>query len=426
MPFKALKLFLIQMLQSKDEEEKSLYNFENSFSDVLERTTSHDEAVVLLCSLVPHIMPHFFDEVIKELFPEGGELPELGGIRLENHRGFLPTGETMQYILAKNDINSRLRIQQLFEPSHWFFKNHILSIEDTKEGEPFMSGRIILHPEIVHLLSFGEKLKPKFGTNFPAKEISTKLEWDDLVVNEGVHTQINQMKLWIKHQATLLEDWGMNRNVLLGYRSLFYGPSGTGKTLTATLLGKEFNRPVFRIDLSQVVSKYIGETEKNLERIFNQAEDKEWILLFDEADALFGKRTSAKSSNDRYANQEVSYLLQRVERFNGLVILTSNFKSNIDDAFLRRFNSIVKFSKPTVNERIRLWENAKPKGVTIDEQLIEQLAKNYELTGAQIVSVIMYASLLAIEKNEKQLNKEQLLLGIKAELEKEERQFNAI
>jgi SpoVK/Ycf46/Vps4 family AAA+-type ATPase len=217
----------------------------------------------------------------------------------------------------------------------------------------------------------------------------------------------------------------MEKHILPGFRALFHGPPGTGKTLTATLLGNEFNRPVYRIDLSQVVSKYIGETEQNLEKIFNLAENKEWILLFDEADALFGKRTSTKSSNDRYANQEVSYLLQRVERFNGLVILTSNFKNNIDDAFLRRFNSIIKFSKPTMEERIKLWTQTLPKNVKVEKQIIQQLAANYELTGAQIVSAIMHASLLALGGNSNTLSKENILQGVKAEYEKEEKQFAA-
>lgn len=422
MPFKALKKFIITQLSSDEDGEQ--FNFENSFSDVLERPTSHEEAVVLLLALVPHILPHFYDDIIKELFPEGGELPEFGGVREGNHRGMLPTGETAQYILAKNNLYQRLEVQKLFAPEHWFASQNVLSLEEVKEGEPLMSGRLILSNEVIHLLSFGEKLKPKFGINFPAKEITTQLQWNDLVINDTIHSQINQVRLWIKHQHVLLEEWGMNKNIAPGYRALFYGPSGTGKTLTATLLGKEFNRPVFRIDLSQIVSKYIGETEKNLEKIFTQAENKEWILLFDEADALFGKRTSTKSSNDRYANQEVSYLLQRIEQFNGLVILTSNFKNNIDDAFLRRFNSIVKFSKPTIEERLRLWTNSTPIGVAIEENLLKQLATQYELTGAQIVSVIMHASLMAIDKQQKELSKEFLLTGIRAEYAKEERQFN--
>lgn len=425
MPFSALKTYLISQLSEKENEKNEPFNFKNSFSDSLKRKTTHEESVILLCGLVPHVLPHFFDEIIKEVFPNGGDLPQLGGQRPEGYRGFLPTGETIQYILAKENVEKRLEIQELFFENHWFYKNNILSIEEVKNSEPKMSGRLIISPETVHLLCFGEIMKPKFGTLFPAKEVSTLMNWEDLIVNESVHAHINQIKLWIKHHQTLLNDWGLKKKVLPGYRTLFFGPPGTGKTLTATLLGKEFERQVYRIDLSQVVSKYIGETEKNLEKIFNQAENKEWILLFDEADALFSKRTSTKSSNDRYANQEVSYLLQRVENFDGLVILTSNFKNNIDDAFLRRFNSVVKFSKPNQEERLKLWQNSKPDKIDIEDKLLSQLANHYELTGAQIVSAIMHASLLAIDNEEKFLSKENLLSGIKEELEKEEKQFNS-
>ena len=424
MPFSALKTYLVSQLSEKETEKNETLNFQNSFSDSLNRETTHEESVILLCGLVPHVLPHFFDEIIKEVFPNGGDLPQLGGQRPEGYRGFLPTGETIQFILAQEKVEKRLEIQELFSQNHWFYKSNILSIEEVKSTEPKMSGRLLLSPETVHLLSFGEIIKPKFGINFPAKEVSTLLNWEDLIVNESVHAHINQIKLWIKHHQTLMNEWGLKKKVLPGYRTLFFGPPGTGKTLTATLIGKEFERPVYRIDLSQVVSKYIGETEKNLEKIFNQAENKNWILLFDEADALFSKRTSTKSSNDRYANQEVSYLLQRVESFNGLVILTSNFKNNIDDAFLRRFNSVVKFAKPNLEERQKLWQNSKPDEIEIEDKLIKQLANHYELTGAQIVSCIMHASLLAIDQDEKHLSKENLLSGVKEELEKEERQFN--
>src|SRR5204863_2251929 len=138
------------------------------------------------------------------------------------------------------------------------------------------------------------------------------------------------------------------------------GPPGTGKTLTAGLLGKEFNKDVYRVDLSQIVSKYIGETEKNLSKIFDRAEHKDWILFFDEADALFGKRTNVQSSHDKYANQEVSYLLQRVEDYAGLLILSSNFKNNLDDAFIRRFHEVVHFPLPDARQRLILWEKSLP------------------------------------------------------------------
>ena len=152
-----------------------------------------------------------------------------------------------------------------------------------------------------------------------------------------------------------MNDWGLGRRLRHGHRSLFYGPPGTGRTMTTCLLGQRLGRDVFRIALSAVVSKYIGETEKNLEGLFGRAENMNCILFFDEADAPFGKRTNVSDAHDRYANQEVAYLLQRVEDYDGLVILASNYSSNIDEAFMRRFQAVVHFPMPTQTERKRLW-----------------------------------------------------------------------
>jgi len=170
--------------------------------------------------------------------------------------------------------------------------------------------------------------------------ITTDQSWKDLALIEKAIKQVEQIKAW------LMASDNVEKKLKPGYRSLFYGPPGTGKTLTAALIGKEFDRPVYKIDLSKLVSKYTGETEKNLETIFDRAEGKGWILFFGEADALFGKRTGVKDAHDKYSNQEVSHLLQRMEDYNGLVILATNMKSNIDSAFTRRFNSIIHFSFP--------------------------------------------------------------------------------
>ena len=181
-------------------------------------------------------------------------------------------------------------------------------------------------------------------TNLHLSPVTTDQSWDDLALPEDTVKQVEQIKAWIRQ--SLMSNAGAEKKMTKGYRSLFYGPIGSGKKLTAALIGKEFDKPVYKIDLSSLVSKYIGETEKNLELIFDRAEGKEWILFFDEADALFGKRTDVKDTHDKYSNQEVSYLLQRMEDYNGLIILATNMKSNIDDAFTRRLNSVIHFSLP--------------------------------------------------------------------------------
>jgi SpoVK/Ycf46/Vps4 family AAA+-type ATPase len=189
----------------------------------------------------------------------------------------------------------------------------------------------------------------------------------------------------------------MGRRLKPGYRALFHGPPGTGKTLTATLLGKQTNREVFRIDLSRVVSKYIGETEKNLSRLFDKAENKDWILFFDEADALFGKRTDIRDAHDKYANQEAAYLLQRIETYGGLVILATNQRGNIDDAFLRRFQAAIQFPMPRAEERLEIWRRALPSQLLIaDDVDWAYVARRFELSGAGIVNVAHFCALEAL------------------------------
>ena len=240
-----------------------------------------------------------------------------------------------------------------------------------------------------------------------------------MVLNRQTLAQVQELKAWLDHGTTLLHQWGMKKNLKLGYRALFHGPPGAGKTLTATLLGKYTQKDVYKIDISMVISKFIGETEKNLANLFARAESKDWILFFDEADALFGKRTSVRDAHDKYANQEVSYLLQRIENYDGLVILASNLKSNIDDAFVRRFQSIIYFPMPSPKERRILWQRSFPKQIQLDDSVdLISLADTYELTGADIMNIVQYCCLSALNQNERTLSQADLVQGIKREFSK--------
>ena len=252
--------------------------------------------------------------------------------------------------------NSRLEVQQLFNAEHLFNRDKILWLEELPVGEPAMSGKIIISQDYIDLFTMNRISKPHFGANFPAEPLETLQDWNDLVLAPETMKQVEELELWLRYGQIMLYDLNMIKKIKPGFRVLFHGPPGTGKTLTASLLGKKTGKSAFKIDLSMIVSKYIGETEKNLANLFDRAENKQWILFFDEADALFGKRTNVKDAHDKYANQEVSYLLQRVENYNGLVILASNFKNNIDESFTRRFQSHIYFPLPKYNERLSAME----------------------------------------------------------------------
>jgi hypothetical protein len=352
------------------------------------------EFTLIILALAPHLKPDFFNCIIAKYLPEGGDFPEFGGVRSAGSRLILPTGITAQFLLAGDNLEERMVVQSLLSGGHWLARKHVLWLEPVPEGEPLMSGRLILGPEVVEQLVTGTVTNPGFSIEFPAECIRTEMEWDDLVLHPSTLRQVHEIEHWINHNHTILKEWDMHKKIKPGYRVLFYGPPGTGKTLTATLLGKYTGRDVFRIDLSRVVSKYIGETEKNLARLFDKAENKNWILFFDEADSLFGKRTDIRDAHDKYANQEVSYLLQRVETFEGLVVLASNQRSNLDDAFTRRFHSIIQFSMPGPEERLQIWRKALPPQMQIAADIdLKSIAARFELAGAGILNVVHYCAL---------------------------------
>lgn len=277
-------------------------------------------------------------------------------------------------------------------------------------------------PEPENLPAQAERQTANANSAFPARLITTELGWSDLVLSPEALDEIEEIKAWISHSKTLLADWQLAKTIKPGYRSLFYGPPGTGKTLTATLLGQATGADVYRVGLSSVVSKYIGETEKNLNRVFAQALDLHWILFFDEADALFGKRTAVSSAHDRYANLEVSYLLQRIEDFAGTVIVASNLKGNIDEAFVRRFQSIVHFTMPDAELRLRLWQGMLGQtGRLAQDVNLPMLAERFELSGGAIANVVRYGATHAIRSGRDSITTSDLMRGIAKELRKEGR-----
>lgn len=381
---------------------------------------SFEERVIILTALSPHICPQLLDIFFIKNETYNRSFTEFGGIKGNKHIGFLPTGETVAFILCGNNLVERFKVNQIFSSNHFFSKQKMIHLDaENANNEPLLSGLLSISKEYLTYFTSGNAFEPKFNNEFPAQKISTNLDWEDLVLDDIIIEEIHEIQKWIKYQKTLMEDWGLKKLVKPGFRSLFYGPPGTGKSLTASLLGKSAMMDVYRIDLSKVVSKYIGETEKNLSNIFDLAENKDWILFFDEADALFGKRTNASDSKDRYANQEVAYLLQRIEDFPGIVILATNLKSNLDEAFARRFQSMIYFSMPRPEHRLKLWEKAFDHCKLSEDVDLWRISTDHELAGGSIINVLRYCSLIAIERVVPEIKQIDIINGIKKELRKE-------
>jgi hypothetical protein len=394
---------------------------------ILELSLQPMEVIVLLLAIVPHLRPQMMDIFFTKNPVYDRGFAEFGGQKNDAHPGFIPTAETAAFVLCGKDLHARVNHRDLFLPQHRLYRLQLLQSPVHVSKATDLGFALTLTPEYLSYFLSGAVPKPEFGPQFPAKLLETKMEWEDLILDSQTLNDLLEIKTWLQHEEELMEDWGMDRMLKPGFRSLFYGTPGTGKSLAAALLGKLTGHEVYRIDLSMVVSKYIGETEKNLASVFDYALEKEWILFFDEADALFGKRTVTSSSNDRYANQEVSYLLQRVEDFPGTVILATNFKSNIDEAFMRRFQSVIQFQKPDRHQRLRLWKNAFGGKVPVSQKVsLEKLATQFELTGGEIVNVLRHAALLAVASKAKIVTLDDILAGIRREFMKDGRMFDSV
>jgi AAA+ superfamily predicted ATPase len=253
-----------------------------------------------------------------------------------------------------------------------------------------------------------------------ARKVPARYAWDDIVLPPDQISLLQEIVFTVRGRSIVLEEWGVGQKLASSYgvSILFAGPPGTGKTMSAQIIAAELGLDLYKIDLSTIVSKYIGETEKNLERIFSEAESSNAILFFDEADALFGKRSEVRDSHDRYANVEISYLLQRMEAYDGVTILATNLRSNLDEAFTRRLQFAVDFPFPEEADRLRIWQSLFPPEVPRATDLdLPLLAQRFKLAGGNIRNIIVSAAYLA-SANGGVVTMEHLLHGTRRELQK--------
>lgn len=361
-----------------------------------------DEQMAIMLALMPHICPQTLDIFFVQNKKSGRQYTEFGGWKGLSHGGFLPTGETLSFIIAGDDTEKRKSIVRMFQKDHWFYTHHILCLEGAGEGEPFLSGQLrVSEPFLSHILS-GKEYKPDYNIGFPAKRIITDLDWKDLILDYQVTTELEEISTWIASVKTIMKKWELARFLKAGYCSLFYGPPGTGKTLAAMLLGKRNGLDVYHVGLSAILSMNISETEKSLTRLFDLAEKHNCILFFNGADVLFDKHTS----NDHHVDRKVAYLLQRIEDFRGIAILAADLYSKIDKASSHLFQSAVYFPMPTKELRAEIWRKMLPEkwqGEDADELIA--IAAERELSGGSITNVIRRCAIYMIRLDAGKLDK---------------------
>ena len=257
------------------------------------------------------------------------------------------------------------------------------------------AGRLLTNEDL--FTAAREHSSPRLTTF--ARKLSARYDWDDLVLPDDQLARLRELLLTVRGRPQVLDEWGYGRKLAPSYgvAALFAGPPGTGKTMAAEVLARTLGLDVYKIDLSGMISKYIGETEKNLERIFTEAENSNAILFFDEADAVFGKRSEVKDAHDRYANIETSYLLQRMEAYDGVTILATNLRANLDEAFTRRLHSVVDFPFPDAAERLRIWLALFPSNTPCAGDVdLPSLARRFKISGGSIRNVIVAAAYYAV------------------------------
>jgi hypothetical protein len=358
------------------------------------------EALILVAALAPQV-----DEKFDCLYAQLTDRPDARGL----------TGEVARTLAART-FEGRLSATACLAATAPLRATGLLALTPAAD----LSGHLTPDPGLAQWALGLPASAPIGSADFPARPLSTVHTLDDVVLTGPARRRIADLQDRIAHRDLVVGQWGFGRHHdnTAGLVALFHGPPGTGKTMTAAALARSTGLPAYMVDLSALVSKYIGETEKALAKVFERAAREHFMLVFDEADAIFGRRTEVSDSHDRYANQEVSYLLSRIEEHPGVVILTTNLLANIDEAFQRRIHVMIEFPEPGPGERSRLWQSVLPTELPVDDTVdLDGLAQRYPLSGAQIRDASLDAAYLAAA-NGHIVNQQHLVTGIQRQFEK--------
>ncbi|THB67160.1 MAG: ATP-binding protein [Gammaproteobacteria bacterium] len=333
--------------------------------------------------------------------------------RLQSNRSNYPSIALLVDLLGI-DVSLMVEFYSVFERGSSLIRNNLI-----KRNDGFYEP-LRLMPGVVQLL-----LGHSFGVvDLPgATLIENSFSWDDLVLPEDRRRMLNEYLYWVEYKDKVTNEWGGRKSG--GPVALFSGPSGTGKTMAASIIANQLGFVLYKVDIGRLVSKYVGETEKNINSLFDAAEGRDVVLLFDEADSLFGKRGEIKESKDRYSNLEVSHLLARLETINTPTILTTNIRKNIDSAFLRRFQVVVEFPRPDKAARKDIWQKSLPKNAPIADEIdLQKLANISNLNGGNIKNAALYSAYLAAADN-CEINYNHLATAVWREMAKDGREILA-
>ena len=365
------------------------------------------EAVAVVAALAPELDEKF--DVLYAHLSDRGDAPGL-------------TGEGLRTLLGRT-FEGRLRVPDLLAPGAKLRGLRLLELEPASATH--LAGRVRLNPELAAWLLGRSGQEPEFSPEFPARRLQTVHGFDELVLEPALKERLRGVVDRIRLREEVLADWGLgaHHDNAAGLHVLLHGPPGTGKTMAAAVLGREAGLPVYRVDMALLVSKWVGDTSKNMARVFDRAEARGWILFIDECDALLGRRGEIAEAKDRWAAQEVSFLLTRLETFNGVSLLATNLVRNVDEAFLRRVHVQLEFTEPGETERAAIWRAVRPRKLPLAGDVdLDELAARFPMTGAEIRNAMFDAAYRARAEGV-EVGPDQLDAAIRAEHEKSGRIF---
>ena len=371
-----------------------------------------NERLVLALAIAPHVAPERLDPLALQNSATGRRFTEFGGVIGQSHNGFLPTLATALFLLSGIDQVVRLSLLPVVSPDAPLFRRGVLTTEPPAQAEPPTAAVLRLSDEYyARLLTGAAPPAPPL-----AHRLVTPLAWDDLVLDADALAQVAMIGDWIAHRANLRDVWALGAP---GYRCLFQGPPGTGKTLVAALLGKAHGCDVYRIDMASVVSRYIGETEARLASLFDRAAREDWILYFDNLDALLGRVTSAaaRAIPDHLA-APIADLLARIGAYPGLVILSTHLP---DPALVAGVDTVIRFPMPDAAQRLALWTSCLGHAATIPlapDVDLPAIAAAHELSSGAIINVVRHLCLMALRQSPPQMTASDLGVAIRRELAK--------
>lgn len=385
---------------------------------------SEEECILLYLAFSATFSPELLTP-FSEAINNKSLAPHIGGFFMKGFPMFCPTVRTAVFLLAGRDLEKRARYASCFHARNSVFTSGIVQSEPKHPSSVFLDHQLIFSDSFLGTVLLDASPRLDGDRDFPVRKSKASHLLSDVVLKEETRVEIEKLGKFARNMKSLWEI-DVHHKVRSNFISIFSGDPGTGKSHAAEAVGNEFGLPVYKVNFAQMISKYIGETEKNLEKVFDRFDKQPCILFFDEAESIFSKRTEVTDSHDQHANNLQSYLLQKVEEFNGIIVLATNVQNlsqYFDKAFQRRFRSMVNFEFPDYPERRKIWEKALFGSYLFEEGLVERLAKNYQLSGGSIYNVVSDGIIEALEKDTELITFELLEIALADEFKKTSRKF---